>query len=154
MELEYQRKWNPKPRGPTPPKIPKIHKIDLILIKSHKTHKTPKMSSNFQVKDVETTEGCQQIRKYVTWKTSLIYFGLVVQVGDISDGFMQLLQSSKSVIHVLYATIGDWLFNVIGNFMKHDKFVDSAKSRKMPQRRSLSTFATIEIWNQSTKSIS
>lgn len=43
---------------------------------------------------------------------------------------MKLLQSSKPVIHVLYAAIGDLLFDLMANFVKHEKLVDSAQKKK------------------------
>lgn len=81
-------------------------------------------------KHVETTERYQKIRKYLTSKTSLIYLGFAVHVGDLFDGFMQLLQSSKPVVHVMYAAIGDLLFNLMANFVKHEKLVDSEKEER------------------------
>lgn len=81
-------------------------------------------------KDIETTDRYKKIRKYLTSNTSLIYLGFAVHVADLFDGFMNLLQSKKPVVHVLYSAIGDLLFKLMANFVKNDKLVDSSKHKK------------------------
>lgn len=81
-------------------------------------------------KDIETTDRYQKIRKYLTSKTSLIYLGFAVHIADLFEGFMDLLQSKKPVIHVLYSAIGDLYFKLMGNFVKHEKLIDSTKNKK------------------------
>lgn len=81
-------------------------------------------------KDIETKDRYKKIRKYLTSNTSLIYLGFAVHVADLFDGFMNLLQSKKPGVHVLYFAIGDPLFKLMANFVKNDKLVDSSKHKK------------------------